>query len=263
MTDFINQLAFGWYPYLAVTVLIVGSILRFDANQYSWRSQSSQFLRRRQMVIGSNLFHMGILVLLFGHFVGLLTPVTVIDNLGIGHGFKQAAALVVGGIAGIAAFVGCSLLLHRRLFDPRIRRSSSIGDILVLVLIWSQLVLGILTTWWTLEHMDGSEMLRFMSWAQGVLTLDPNAPAQIKEVALVYKLHIVLGLTLFLITPFTRLVHIWSAPIWFLLRPGYQIVRARDTRRPPSPTHGPAGGAPSYGGPAVLRQLSESGQEGA
>ena len=264
MNAFINQLAFGWYPYLAVTVLVVGSILRFDANQYSWRSQSSQFLRRRQMVIGSNLFHMGIIVLFFGHLVGLLTPVTVIDTLGIGHAFKQTAALVVGGIAGVAAFVGCSLLLHRRLFDPRIRKSSSIGDIMVLVLIWSQLVLGILTTWWTLEHLDGSEMLRFMSWANGILTLNPGAPDHIKDVALVYKLHIILGLTLFLITPFTRLVHIWSAPIWFLLRPGYQIVRSRRGKgAATSATRGPAGGAPSYGGPTVLRQMAESGQEGA
>lgn len=263
MMDFINQLAFGWYPYLAVTVLVVGSILRFDANQYSWRSQSSQFLRRRQMVIGSNLFHMGIIVLFFGHLVGLLTPVTVIDTLGVGHGFKQTAALVVGGIAGVASFIGCSLLLHRRLFDPRIRRSSAIGDILVLVLIWLQLVLGIATTYWTLEHLDGSEMLRFMSWANGILTLNPAAPDAIREVALIYKLHIVLGLTLFLITPFTRLVHIWSAPIWFLLRPGYQIVRSRRSDKPNySLTRGPAGGAPSYGGDAVMRQHAEEGQAG-
>lgn len=264
MTDFINQLAFGWYPYLAVTVLVVGSILRFDANQYSWRSQSSQFLRRRQMVIGSNLFHMGIIVLFFGHLVGLLTPINVFDTLGIGHGFKQTAALVVGGIAGVASFVGCSLLLHRRLFDARIRRSSSVGDILVLVLIWLQLVLGIATTYWTLEHLDGTEMVRFMSWANGILTLDAGAPDQIRDVALVYKLHIVLGLTLFLITPFTRLVHIWSAPVWFLLRPGYQIVRTRRSRKPVySRTKGPAGVAPSYGGTAVLRQKVESGEAGA
>lgn len=264
MNDFINQLAFGWYPYLAVTVLIVGSILRFDASQFSWRSQSSQFLRRRQMVLGSNLFHMGILVLLVGHFVGLLTPVTVIDRLGIGHQFKQVAALVVGGVAGVIAYIGCTLLLHRRLFDPRIRRSSSVGDILVLVLIWLQLTLGILTTWWTMQHLDGSEMLRFMSWANGILTLRPGASQEIANVALVYKLHIILGLTLFLITPFTRLVHIWSAPIWFLLRPGYQIVRSRIPlgKRYISPTHGPAGGAPSYGGDTVMRQYSQEGQSG-
>jgi nitrate reductase gamma subunit len=264
MTDFINELAFGWYPYLAVTVLVVGSILRFDANQYSWRSQSSQFLRRRQMVLGSNLFHMGIIILFFGHLVGLLTPINVFDALGVGHGFKQTLALIVGGIAGVFAFAGCSLLLHRRLFDARIRMSSSIGDILVLVLIWLQLVLGIATTYWTLQHLDGTEMVKFMNWANGILTLDPAAPQQIKEVALVYKLHIVLGLTLFLITPFTRLVHIWSAPIWFLFRPGYQIVRSRRAKgAAASPTHGPAGIAPSYGGPTVLRQMAESGQEGA
>lgn len=264
MMDFINQLAFGWYPYLAVTVLVVGSILRFDSNQYSWRSQSSQFLRRRQMVLGSNLFHMGILVLLVGHFIGLLTPINVFDSLGVSHSFKQTTALVVGGIAGLFAYVGCSLLLHRRLFDSRIRKSSSVGDILVLVLLWLQLTLGLLTTWWTLKHLDGSEMVKFMRWANGILTLNPGAPDLIKDVALVYKLHIILGLTLFLITPFTRLVHIWSAPVWFLLRTGYQIVRTRRSRHTvPSPTRGPAGGAPSYGGPTVLRQMAESGQEGA
>lgn len=264
MNSFINQLAFGWYPYLAVTVLVVGSIFRFDADQYGWRSQSSQFLRRKQMMLGSNLFHLGVLVLLVGHLVGLLTPINVFDTLGIGHGFKQTMALVVGGIAGVAAFVGCSLLLHRRLFDPRIRRSSSIGDIAVLVLIWAQLVLGIATTYWTLKHLDGTEMVRFMSWANGILTFDPNAPQEIKDVAIVYKLHIVLGLTLFLITPFTRLVHVWSAPIWFLLRPGYQIVRSRRAGKPNySPTRGPAGVAPSYGGTTVLRQQSEEGQAGA
>ena len=194
----------------------------------------------------------------------LRAPVTVIDTLRISHSFKQTAALVVGGIAGLASYVGCTLLLHRRLFDARIRKSSSMGDILVLVLIWVQLTLGILTTWWTLEHLDGSEMLRFMNWANGILTLDPGAPQQIQDVALVYKLHISLGLTLGLITPFTRLVHIWSAPVWYLLRPGFQIVRTRRARNAArSPTHGPAGVAPSYGGPTVLRQLAESGQEGA
>lgn len=260
MNEFINQLAFGWFPYLAVTVLVVGSIFRFDAHQFGWRSQSSQFLRKRQMVIGSNLFHMGILVLLMGHFIGLLTPINVFDAIGVSHAFKQTTALVVGGIAGLAAYVGCTLLLHRRLFDERIRKSSSWGDILVLVLLWVQLTLGLLTTWWTLEHLDGSEMVKFMGWANGILRLDPSAPQQLEDVALVYKLHIILGLTLFLITPFTRLVHIWSAPIWFLLRPGYQIVRSRRLGRASSPTKGPAGGAPSYGGDAVMRASLDEGR---
>jgi nitrate reductase gamma subunit len=105
-------------------------------------------------------------------------------------------------------------------------------------------------------------MVRFMGWASGIIRFDPSAPALLADVAIIYKLHIVLGLTLFLITPFTRLVHIWSAPIWFLLRPGYQIARSLSPVRRPhhSLTKGPAGGpAPSFGGPAVTRAHSESG----
>ncbi|HEY9236299.1 MAG TPA: respiratory nitrate reductase subunit gamma [Phenylobacterium sp.] len=263
MQSFINQLAFGWYPYLAVTVLIVGSIFRFDMAQYTWRSQSSQFLRRKQMVLGSNLFHMGVLILLGGHFVGLLTPVNVFDAVGIEHGFKQRAALLVGGAAGIMAWVGATLLLHRRLFDPRIRRSSHWTDIAVLVLLWLQLTLGIATTYWTMQHLNGEEMLLFMGWANGLLTFNPRAADLIVDAALVYKLHIILGLTLFMITPFSRLVHIWSIPIFYLVRPGYQLVRSRGAVRRPQPaslSHGEAGAAPSYGGPVVQRAGVEESQ---
>lgn len=262
MQGFFNQLAFGWYPYLAVTVLIVGSIVRFDKAQYSWRSQSSQFLRRKQMMIGSNLFHLGILALLGGHFVGLLTPIGVFDFFGVDHGFKQMLALVVGGIAGVASFVGASLLLHRRLFDPRIRRSSSRMDILVLLLLWFQLTLGLATTWWTMKHLDGSEMVLFMGWANGLLTFNPAAADLIIDSFWVYKLHIVVGLTILLITPFTRLVHVWSIPLFFLVRPGYQLVRSRGAVRRPTttPTEGEPGSAPTFGGPAVVRSEAESAQ---
>jgi len=227
MREFINYLLFGWYPYFAVTVMILGSILRFDRAQYSWRSESSQFLRRKQMLIGSNLFHLGILVILVGHFVGLLTPILIFEYVGITHEAKQILALVVGGLAGIAAFVGCSLLLHRRLFDPRIRRSSSVGDILVLLLIWIQIGLGLSTTYWTMQALDGHEMVLFMGWANGMLTFRPDSAALILDTSLVYRIHIVVGLTLFLITPFTRLIHVWSAPVWYLFRSGYQIVRTK------------------------------------
>lgn len=261
MNELLNYLLFGWYPYVAITVLIVGSILRFDKGQYTWRSQSSQFLRRKQMLWGSNLFHLGVIILFFGHFVGLLTPINVFDAAGISHGFKQLMALVVGGIAGIMAFVGATLLLHRRLFDPRIRRSSSWGDILVLVLLWLQLFIGLATTVWTIDHLDGSEMVLFMGWAQGILTLNPGASELIIDAYFVYKLHIVLGLTLFLITPFTRLVHIWSAPIWYLLRPGYQIVRSRIRGGPSTtPVSTPARLGSSPGGDTVSRAQGESAQ---
>lgn len=226
MSEFVNYLLFGWYPYIAVTVMILGSIIRFDREQYTWRSQSSQFLRRRQMVWGSNLFHAGILVLFVGHFVGLLTPVAVFDTLGISHSFKQVLAIAVGDIAAVCALVGGTMLVHRRLYDPRIRSTSSRADILVLVLLWLQLVLGMGTTIFSIRALGGEEMVRFMNWANALYTFDPNAWVHVAGANLVFKTHIVLGLTLFLITPFTRLVHVWSVPIWYLGRRGYQVVRA-------------------------------------
>lgn len=239
MREFVNYLLFGWYPYVCITVLILGSILRFDREQYTWRSQSSQFLRRRQMRWGSNLFHIGVLMLVVGHFIGLLTPINVFDAAGIKPDFKQMVALIAGGFAGVLAFVGCSLLLHRRLFDHRIRKNSSFGDIAVLVLLWLQIALGLMTTVWTIDHLEGKEMLKFMGWAQGLYRLNPSAADLILDAHFIYKLHIVLGLTLFLITPFTRLVHIWSAPVWYLGRRGYQIVRTKQM----TPRVGPPRGA--------------------
>jgi nitrate reductase gamma subunit len=263
MSDFLNQLAFGWFPYFAITVLIVGSIMRFDADQYSWRSQSSQFLRRRQMMIGSNLFHLGVLVLFVGHFIGLLTPIGVFDAVGVAHSFKQVLAMGVGGIAGVMALVGASLLLHRRLVDPRIRRSSSIGDIAVLALIWLQLVFGVASIWWTAQHLDGSEMVRLMGWANAIVLFDAAAPGQLDDVAWIYKLHIILGLILFVITPFTRLVHIWSAPIWYLLRPGWQITRSRRPIAQENAMPFREAYAGGVGGQLAARQVSESGGSGA
>src|SRR5215467_15926101 len=112
MRDAIHPLAFGWYAYLCLTVFLLGSLLRFDREQYTWRSGSSQLLRRSQLMWGSNLFHLGILVIFFGHFVGLLTPIWVFDMLGVSHGFKQMLAIVAGGSAGLMCLVGISLLAH-------------------------------------------------------------------------------------------------------------------------------------------------------
>lgn len=228
----VNAVLFGWYPYLCLTVFLLGSLLRFDREQYSWRSGSSQLLRRRQLRWGSNLFHVGILIIFAGHTVGLLTPIAVFDALGISHSFKQGLAITVGGLAGIACFVGIALLAHRRLFDPRIRKTSSFSDIAILLMLWAQLCLGLSTIFVSLHHMDGHEMVKFMNWAQGILTLQPGAAAYVANVDPIFKAHLLLGMTIFLVFPFTRLVHIWSAPIWYLGRPGYQLVRTRFARRP-------------------------------
>jgi nitrate reductase gamma subunit len=235
MREFLNHAVFGWYPYLCLIVFVVGSILRFDREQYTWRSGSSQILRRRQLFWGSNLFHVGILVIFFGHFVGLLTPIQIFDTLGISHTFKQWMAIAIGGVAGVACFAGLTLLIHRRLFDSRIRKTSSFGDIAVLLILYAQLILGMASIFVSLQHLDGHEMVKFMAWAQGILTLQPGVAHLIADAHPIFKAHIFLGMTIFLVFPFTRLVHIWSAPVWYLGRRGYQIVRRREAIRPATP----------------------------
>jgi len=237
MRDIVFQVVFTWYPYFCITVFLFASLIRFDREQYTWRASSSQILRKRQFAWGSNLFHVGILFLLLGHAVGLLTP-HGIYTLFITVEQKQLIAVTAGGIAGALCFVGLTLLLHRRLFDARIRATSTRMDIVVLVALWCQLTLGLLTLPFSLAHSDGSVMLALAHWAQGIVTLQPVDARSLQGLAWPYLMHLVLGLTIFLIFPFSRLVHIWSAPVWYLGRPGYQVVRSRRLAR--GPAHQPA-----------------------
>lgn len=228
MGDFLNFFLFQIFPYIAIAAFLLGCLLRFDRDPYSWRTKSSQLLRRKQLIIGSVCFHVGILVVLLGHAGGLLTPIFVWDSLGIAHGSKQILAMTAGGLAGTLCLIGLCILLHRRLFDPRIRKNSSFADIAVLVLLLAQLLLGLMTIPVSMQHLDGHEMVKFMNWAQYIVTLRGGAHEFISDVALIFKLHITLGLFLLLIFPFTRLVHALSAPLGYLVRP-YQIVRKRET----------------------------------
>jgi nitrate reductase gamma subunit len=226
MRDALFTILFVWYPYVCFTTFLVGSLIRFDREPYSWRAGSSQLLRKRQLRWGSNLFHVGILFLLVGHTVGLLTP-TPVYTLVMTVAQKQLIAVIAGGVAGVVCFVGLTLLLHRRLFDARIRQTSTVMDIAILAILWVQLSLGLLTLPLSLAHADGSVMLILAHWAQGLVILQPVDPTTLQAVAWPYLVHLVLGMTIFLVFPFSRLVHIWSAPVWYLGRPGYQIVRTR------------------------------------
>lgn len=227
MAQFLNTLLFGIYPYICLALLAIGSIIRFEREPYSWRAGSSQLLRRKQLMMGSVLFHAGVLIVFFGHLGGLLTPIYVFDMLGISHSAKQIMAMAVGGVAGLFAFIGASMLLHRRLFDARIRRTSAFSDILVLVLLWTQLALGLGTIFISAQHLDGHEMVKFMTWAQDIFTFRFGAADVILDAHPIFKLHLFLGLTLLLIFPFTRLVHMLSAPLRYVWRSGYQIVRTK------------------------------------
>jgi nitrate reductase gamma subunit len=228
----INSFLFGVYPYVCLSVFLLGSLIRFDRDQYTWKSDSSQMLRAGQLRWGSNLFHFGVLFLFFGHLIGMLTPHFAYEHF-ILAGTKQLLAMIAGGIAGTFAFIGLSMLLHRRLFDPRIRVNSRRGDILVLVLLWLQLLLGLVTVPISGTHLDGSVMVLLAEWAQRIVTLRPVEPDMLIGVSWVFRAHILLGMTIFLVFPFTRLVHVWSgfATAGYVLRP-YQVVRSRRLNLP-------------------------------
>jgi nitrate reductase gamma subunit len=223
----LNQFLFGIYPYICLAVFFLGSLIRFDREQYTWKSDSSQLLRAGQLRWGSNLFHVGVLFLFFGHTVGMLTPHFVYEPF-ISAGSKQVLAMVSGGIAGVLGFAGVSILLHRRLTDPRIRRNSRGSDIFLLVLLWVQLALGLATIPLSGQHLDGSMMLLLAEWAQRIVTFRPGAVALLDPASWVFKLHMFLGMTVFLVFPFTRLVHVWSGfgTLAYVVRP-YQVVRTK------------------------------------
>ena len=225
--NYLDTLLFGVYPYLAGTVFLIGSLIRFDRDQFTWKAHSSQMLSNKNMRLASNLFHVGIILLFFGHFFGMLTPPEILHALGVSAGAKQVLAVVAGSIFGLMCFAGLTMLVKRRLTDPRIRATSSKMDIFILLLLYVQLILGLLTVPLSLMHLDGHNMLLLMQWARNVVTLDPmEAVAAIGPIGFLFKLHMVLGMTVFLVFPFSRLVHIWSAPVTYPARP-YQVVRQR------------------------------------
>ena len=223
---------FQVYPYVCFTVFLAGSLIRFDQNQYTWKSDSSQLLRAGVLRWGSNLFHIGILFLFFGHLVGLFTPHAVYGAF-MSAASKQMLAVVAGGAAGLMCFIGLTLLLYRRMFDARIRLTSHPTDIAVLVILWIQLVVGLITLPYSLQHADGSVMLVLADWAQRIVTLRPVDATALAGLPWPYLFHIVFGMTIFLLIPFSRLVHVWSgfAVVAYLFRP-YQVVRSRRLNLP-------------------------------
>ncbi len=226
--SYVHEFLFGIYPYVCLVVFFVGSLIRFDREQYTWKSDSSQLLSRRQLRWGSNLFHVGILGIFFGHLFGLLTPVEIWHAVGVSAPAKQMLAIVAGGVFGAMCFVGLAMLIHRRLTVDRVRATTKPMDLVVLFLILVQLALGLVSITVSWAHRDGGEMVKLMTWAQHIVTFRADAATFVTDVSPIFQLHLLLGMTIFLVFPFSRLVHIWSGfgSLAYLARP-YQIVRGR------------------------------------
>lgn len=226
--DFLHNFIFGVYPYLATTVFLLGSWIRFDTEQYTWKSDSSQLLSKRNMRLASNIFHYGILGLFLGHVIGLLTPHAIFLALGVSDMFHQWGAIIAGTIFGAACLLGAVILWLRRMTNERVRAASRWMDINILGWLALTAAAGLATIPVSIQHAtagDASTMIRLAEWVQSILYLRP-APELVKDVSPVYKFHMFVGMSVFLFFPFTRLVHIWSAPFGYLAR-AHQIVRLR------------------------------------
>jgi nitrate reductase gamma subunit len=226
--DTAQRFLFGIYPYICLAVFLLGSLIRFDREQYTWKTDSSQLLRRGQLRIGNILFHAGILMLFFGHLFGLLTPKEFYHALGLSTEAKQALAMTAGGIAGAMCLVGMLVLLHRRFTETRLMRNTRKRDVFIQLWILATLLLGLISIGFSFQHMDGSVMVKLAHWAQYIVTFRAGAADFILDVPPIYCIHLFFGMTLFLLFPFTRLVHAWSgfAAVGYVGR-AYQLVRGR------------------------------------
>lgn len=224
----LNTFIFGVYPYIALTVFFLGSWIRFDHEQYTWKSDSSQLLSKKGMRLSSNLFHVGIIGLFFGHAVGLLVPHKVFLALGVSDLTHQWIAIVAGSIFGGMCLAGAALLWLRRMFNKRVRAASRWMDINILGWLALTAFLGLSTVPVSIHHANAGNadvMIQLAEWVQSIAYLRPD-PELLRDVDTVYKLHLFVGISVFLFFPFTRLVHVWSAPVTYLIR-AYQVVRSK------------------------------------
>ena len=228
----LHNFLYGVYPYIALSVFVLGSILRFDREQYTWKSDSSQLLSKANLRVSSNLFHIGVLAIFGGHAVGLLTPHHWFTALGVSDMTHQMVAIWAGTIFGLLALTGGAMLWLRRMFNARVSAVSRRTDKFILSWLLVTLILGLSTIPVSIGHANEGNpgvMIALAEWVQSIVYLHPN-PALLTEVDTIFKVHLFFGMTVFLVFPFTRMVHVWSAPFGYLGRP-YQIVRSKRSFR--------------------------------
>ena len=229
MDNFINNLLFTYLPHISMTLFWFGVITRIVISPQSIQAESSQFLSKKGQRWGGNLFHYGILMVFIGHFTGLFTPENLY-HLVMTTATKRTLAITMGSIFGTSAFVGVIILLIRRLKNQRLRMNSKPQDFLLIVLLLVEMGLGLISIFIT----AGSSIENYAelgTWAQKVITFQPDAGAVIAGHSLIYKLHIVTGLFIFMIFPYTKLMHMLVMPVAYFFRSGYQLVRRGFTKR--------------------------------
>ena len=221
-------LLWGAGPYVTVAILVAGTIWRYRYDKFGWTTRSSQLYESRLLRIGSPLFHFGILVVVIGHLIGLVIPASWTDAVGVDEDLYHIQALTLGGIAGFATLVGIAILIYRRRTTGPVFMATTRNDKSMYVVLAAAIVTGLLTTALGAGVVvEGHNYRETVSpWFRSIFALQPDVAAM-AEAPFSFQLHTLVGMLLFAVWPFTRLVHAFTAPVHFLFRP-YVVYRSRD-----------------------------------
>ncbi|MFD5073345.1 respiratory nitrate reductase subunit gamma [Streptomyces sp. NPDC058371] len=221
-----TTLLWGALPYVAFVLLVAGLVWRYRYDKYGWTTRSSQVYESKLLNIASPAFHYGILFVLVGHLVGLFVPESWTEALGVKERLYHLLSLYGGTAAGVLAVFGILLLLYRRRTKAPVFRATTANDKLMYVVLLGAIVLGMTAK---LTHASGegyNYRHTIAPWARSLFTLRPRTELM-EGVPVLYQVHAVVGMTLIALVPYTRLVHMFSAPVQYLFRP-YVVYRSRD-----------------------------------
>ncbi len=220
---FFNNFLFTYFPHISMAVFWFGLITRFVLVPQTVQANSTQFLSKRQMGWAGNLFHIGIIMVFFGHFTGLFTPESVY-HIVMTTAHKRVIAVILGSLFGWMAVMGMILLIRRRFTNSRIRFNSGPMDYFIIILLFVEAGFGLFAVSTTITSTV-ENYAELGIWAQKVITFQPDAGNVIAGHSIVYKLHIMIGLLIFMIFPYTKLMHLLVVPVGYFFRSGYQMVR--------------------------------------
>jgi nitrate reductase gamma subunit len=225
-----NILLWSVLPYIAISSFVIGLVWRFKYDKFNWTTRSSQIYEGKLLSIAGPLFHLGLFAVIGGHVVGLLVPQSLTDSLGLSHEAYHLGAVTMGGAAGIATLVGISLLIYRRRTTAMVFAQTTKNDKTMYVFLVATLLAGSAATLSSAGVIGEEHNYRetVAPWVRSILTLSPNGELMMAS-PIAFRVHAVIGMSLFIIWPFTRLVHALSAPVGYLFRPSI-VYRTRDGR---------------------------------
>ena len=211
--DLTYELVFTVFPYVCLVTFIVGHSYRYVTDRYAWNAHSSQFLDKKSLLWGSVLFHAGIILSFLGHAGGLLIPQKYYDLFGISSEMHLSIAHWMGEVVGVAALIGCILLLWRRITNHRVRTAGTINDLITLSGLTLVVAIGVYNVFF--GHYNVLDSVA--PWIRGIVFFSPD-PELMRPVPLSFKIHVILAWALLGFSPFSRLVHIWSVPVFYFFR---------------------------------------------